>query len=221
MLQELDIPYIKVNFSSPPPEWYLATIQATGLSLIPSIRDCTGLTLSDSNSICIYLAHKYRDKGLWSKNPVHVGQALMWAGELKNTRNLNARGIHSDTNYTLFSYLIVTHPLRRARPDFVENYWATPRFNPVFHACVNGIYPPSTGKPGKPSDEEIASATKKSVDCLLILEEHLKRQSEMEQSYLVSEKFTFVDALTAPWLHREYRPRRARDHTFTSVCLHM
>lgn len=178
ILQELDIPYIKVNFSSPPPEWYLTTIHATGLSLVPSIRDSTGLTLSDSNSICTHLAYKYRDKGLWPDNPAHVGQALMWA-------------------------------------DFIENFWATPRFNPVFHACVNGIYPPSTGKPGKPSDEEISAATQKSVDCLLILEEHLRRQDEKKEPFLISEKFTFVDALTAPWLYRWVVNASAFDKTLS------
>ena len=88
MLEELNIDYTRINFVSPPPEWF-SKINATGLSLIPSLRDGADLVISDSNAIGIHLACKHGGQpgGLWPLESAQVGQGLMWAGEMTNARS--------------------------------------------------------------------------------------------------------------------------------------
>ena len=116
VLEELNIDYTRINFVSPPPEWY-SGITATGLSLIPSMRDGAGLVISDSNSIGIHLACKHGGQpgGLWPLESAQVGQGLMWAGE-----TINACSIHglidkhacTMTRLVLPAQSLETYPLR-------------------------------------------------------------------------------------------------------------
>ena len=113
MLEELNIDYTRINFVSPPPEWF-SKINATGLSLIPSLRDGADLVTSDSNAIGIHLACKHGGQpgGLWPLESAQVGQGLMWAGEMINERSMHGlidthaactdQLQHMHTDHTLF-----------------------------------------------------------------------------------------------------------------------
>ena len=194
LLEELQIPNERVIFPSPAPA-YLKDISPLGL--VPAIRDGP-ISLDGSNAICAYLAHKYgRDRGFFPEDSLAVGRAFQWG-------------------------------------DYMENYLASPRLNMVYHALINKAFPPSFKKDGCPSDEDIERHIDATVQALLLLDAHLFHTLGQEHNHTstssapsfiaATNKFTFADAIAAPWLHRWYEfavigdfgPRLAPRH-FSSV----
>ena len=90
--------------------------------------------------------------------------------------------------------------------DYIENYLATPRLNVVYHGMINKTYPPSFKRPGCPNDEEMDRHVDETVKALLLLDSYLsssdKRTDNIECLYLIGNKFSFADAIAAPWIHR-------------------
>ena len=202
MLEELGVPSERVTLPSPPPHYY--TQQVNPLGLVPAIRDSHSdshphshthsFTHSDTVSEC--------DSKNESENCITLSDS-------------NAICVYLSHKYGRKDLLLFPSDSRvvgRAYQwaDFIENYFATPRFNVVFHALVNEQYPPSYGMSGRPSDEEIEKHIDATVKAMSILDTHLSSSSSVTSgsgskvvSYIASkDQFTFADAVAAPWIHR-------------------
>jgi glutathione S-transferase len=76
ILEELNVPYERVHFISPPPDYFEDINPA---KLVPAIRDGQ-VVMDGSNSICAYLAHKYgQHLGIFPSNSLLVGKAIQWS----------------------------------------------------------------------------------------------------------------------------------------------
>jgi len=76
ILEELNVPYTRVHFVSPPPAYFS---EINPMLLVPAIRDGSSVTMEGSNAICAYLAHKYGSMGMFPEDSLVLGRALQWS----------------------------------------------------------------------------------------------------------------------------------------------
>jgi glutathione S-transferase len=172
MLEELQLPFERVELPSPPPSYYKRKVNPLGL--VPSIRDGAA-TLEGSNAICAYLAHKHGGAlGCFPEDSAEVGRALQWGDFVENylaTPRLN----------------VVYHGFinKQFPPSFKREGCPSPEeMEGHIDATVQAlsILERHLTSAGRPHDKNQCGSSSSFI--------------------ATPDSFTFADAIAAPWLHR-------------------